>query len=127
MQTPIGYNGKIHPCYTFYLRAHECVNTESLVKIMCNDKLNDYKECKSNSKKLAYKSWYEQEYKKLKILSMPKYDDATDSFVDGNPASTADSFFNNETKMNKLFNIGIPTVGSHSNSNGHGHGNSSHS
>lgn len=109
MQSPLGMNGKIHPCYTFYLRAHECVTTESLVKVMCNDKINDFIECKTHSKKMAYRSWYEQEYKKLRILSMPKYDDSTDSFVDGNPSSTADSFFNNETKMNKLFNIGIPS------------------
>ncbi len=45
------------------------------------------------------------ENKRLKILSFPRYDDKTDSFVDGAMPATADSFFNDSDKMKDFFEI----------------------
>jgi hypothetical protein len=45
------------------------------------------------------------EMKKLKILSLPRYDDVTDSFVDGPLPKSADSFFNNSERMKEFFEI----------------------
>jgi hypothetical protein len=43
--------------------------------------------------------------KKLTILSIPRYDDVTDSFVDGPLPKSADSFFGNSDKMKEFFEI----------------------
>jgi hypothetical protein len=43
--------------------------------------------------------------KKLKILSLPKYDDVTDSFIDGPLPKSADSFFANNEKMKEFFEV----------------------
>ena len=45
------------------------------------------------------------ENKKMKILSFPRYDDKTDSFVDGPLPANADSFFNNDEKMKDFFEV----------------------
>ena len=59
------------------------------------------------------------ELKKVKILSIPRYDDVTDSFIDGPLPKSADSFFNNKDKMKEFFEIKKPihTEESH----GHSH------
>jgi hypothetical protein len=49
--------------------------------------------------------WVANESKKMKILSFPRYDDKTDSFVDGPLPATADSFFNNDEKLKDFFEI----------------------
>jgi hypothetical protein len=48
------------------------------------------------------------ELKKVKILSIPRYDDVTDSFVDGPLPKSADSFFNNTDKMKDFFEFKKP-------------------
>ena len=50
------------------------------------------------------------ELKKVKILSIPRYDDVTDSFVDGPLPKSADSFFNNNDKMREFFEIKKPII-----------------
>ncbi len=41
----------------------------------------------------------------MKILSLPKYDAKTDSFVDGPLPKSVDSFFDNESKIREFFEI----------------------
>lgn len=41
----------------------------------------------------------------MKILSLPKYDAKTDSFVDGPLPKSVDSFFNDEAKIREFFEI----------------------
>jgi hypothetical protein len=48
--------------------------------------------------------------KKVKILSIPRYDDVTDSFVDGPLPKSADSFFNNNDRMREFFEIKKPVL-----------------
>lgn len=52
---------------------------------------------------------------KVSIISFPRYDDKTDSFVDGTLPSTCDSFFDNGDKMKQFFEIKESTPK-------HGHG-----
>ncbi len=42
---------------------------------------------------------------KLKIISFPRFDEVSDSFVDGPLPQTADSFFNSTNKMKEFFEI----------------------
>lgn len=51
----------------------------------------------------------------MKIISVPRYDDVTDSFVDGPLPRSVDGFFNNEDKMKEFFEIkkGQPKQESH--------------
>jgi len=41
----------------------------------------------------------------LQILSLPKYDAKTDSFVDGPLPKSVDSFFENDKKIKEFFEI----------------------
>lgn len=54
-----------------------------------------------------FRAWFAEESKKMKILSLPKYDDKTDSFVDGPLPKSADSFFNNSEKMKEFFDLNL--------------------
>jgi hypothetical protein len=49
--------------------------------------------------------WYANENKRMKILSFPRFDDKTDSFVDDSLPETADSFFQNDQSMKDFFEI----------------------
>jgi hypothetical protein len=49
--------------------------------------------------------WYANESKKLKILSFPRFDEVSDSFVDGPLPQTADSFFKDDHKLKDFFEI----------------------
>jgi hypothetical protein len=59
-----------------------------------------------------------EETKKLKILSFPRFDDKTDSFVDGPLPTTADSFFDNDAKVKDFFEI-KPFKHAHEENKGH--------
>jgi hypothetical protein len=41
----------------------------------------------------------------MKILSFPRFDEKTDSFIDDDLPETADSFFNNDSKMKDFFEL----------------------
>lgn len=51
------------------------------------------------------------ENRKMRILSFPKYDDKTDSFVDAQLPKSADSFFENSDRMKEFFEIKKPVTG----------------
>ncbi len=103
-ELPYDFNLGINPCYTLYLRFNDCLATEPLKKIMCHDKLEDYHECKNHEKEIQYRAWYAKEYKKLKIISLPKYDDKTDSFTEAS-SNSVDAFFSNTDKMKSFFDL----------------------
>jgi hypothetical protein len=56
----------------------------------------------------------------MKILSFPKFDDKTDSFIDDSLPQTADSFFDNDQKMKEFFEI-KPFKPHHQDQTEHGH------
>jgi hypothetical protein len=56
----------------------------------------------------------------MKILSFPRFDDKTDSFVDDALPQTADSFFDNDQQMKEFFEI-KPFKPHHEKATGHGH------
>jgi hypothetical protein len=63
--------------------------------------------------------WYNQELKRIKVISLPRYDDVTDSFVDGPLPNSADSFFKNDEKMKDFFEIKKHVNEGHSKSSSH--------
>eukprot|EP00340_Litonotus_pictus_P001623 CAMPEP_0170514456 /NCGR_PEP_ID=MMETSP0209-20121228/1030_1 /TAXON_ID=665100 ORGANISM="Litonotus pictus, Strain P1" /NCGR_SAMPLE_ID=MMETSP0209 /ASSEMBLY_ACC=CAM_ASM_000301 /LENGTH=99 /DNA_ID=CAMNT_0010798551 /DNA_START=63 /DNA_END=362 /DNA_ORIENTATION=+ len=96
----------------------DCMSTEYVTKIMCDDKMNDYQECKTGQRIKEYRSWYNLEFKKIKILSLPQYDDVTDSFIDPTHPASADSFFTNDDKLKDFFS---PKIEEKKNKHGNKH------
>jgi hypothetical protein len=111
MDTPYGFVNGTNPCFSFYLRYMDCTNNESFYKLMCKHQQEDYNECLNHKrfvflllKKNSFTTWYETERKKVKILSIPRYNDQTDSFDDGPLPESVDSFFKNDDKFKQFFN-----------------------
>ena len=107
-ELPFAINNNYNSCYTFWLRYKDCSTKEILGQIMCREKFDDYVECKFKIKHKQFQTWYGIEFKKLKILSLPQYDDVTDSFYDSKAPTSADSFFNNSDAMKKFFSDEAP-------------------
>ena len=93
MEPLLSMTGEVHPCFTFYQRMLNWVQTEPLYKKMCSHKMEDYVEWKSRKKYHMQKNFFETELHKLKIYSIPEYDEATDSFKDGPLPDNADGYF----------------------------------
>jgi hypothetical protein len=55
----------------------------------------------------------------MKILSFPKYDSVSDSFVDGPMPQTADTFFNDDNQMKEFFQIKPFKGANHSDDSSH--------
>ena len=104
-ESSINFNGDLNPCYTHYMRYVDCAAGEPLTRLLCRDKYLDFIECKQNIKKNEFQAFYSNEFKKLKILSIPKYDDVTDSFVDGNGPTSSASFFKDDERMKQFFEL----------------------
>lgn len=105
IEPSIDFNNNMNICYPHYLRYIDCKEGEPLSRLLCRDKYIDFKECKFKQKQNEFYAFYNNEFKKLKILSIPKYDDETDSFVDGNAPNSASSFFKDDEKMKKFFEL----------------------
>lgn len=43
---PIGYVNGTNPCFVYYLRAKDCINTESFYRLMCREQIEDFNECR---------------------------------------------------------------------------------
>ena len=63
---------------------------------MCIMETEDWVECKNRRKARAFSNYMYSELRKLKIYSLPKYDEATDTFVDGELPKDIDGYFNKE-------------------------------
>lgn len=112
---PYAFNNKTNNCFTFFIRAQECITGNVYSQLKCYDKFEDYQECKMQAKAGAYRAWYAKELRKIEILSIPKYDDVTDSFVDDKNFSV-EGFFNKDENLSKFFST-LSNSHSHSNSN----------
>lgn len=86
-------NGLTHPCYTFYMRAVNCIKIEDAPNKMCYEEIEDFVECKSRKKHRAFHNFIGSEMHKLRIYSLPTYDPATDTFKDGPLPKDADTYF----------------------------------
>jgi hypothetical protein len=70
-----------------------CVKTEEVPTRMCIEQTDDWVECKSRQKSRAFSNYIHGEMRKLKIYSLPKYDENTDTFVDGDLPKDIDGYF----------------------------------
>lgn len=82
-----------HPCYAFNQRMIHCLKTEDLFTRMCYTEMEDWHECKSRKKARAFHNFIGSEMDKHKILSLPTYDHATDTFKDGALPKDIDGYF----------------------------------
>ncbi len=103
-ESPISMNGN-NPCYVYFLRFNDCVKKESFCKLFCNEEFEDYAECKTQRRSKGFRLWYAYETRRTKILSLPQFDDKTDSFVSGHLPKSADNFFNDEERLKEFFKI----------------------
>ena len=60
---------------------------------MCIDEYEDFTECKRRGKYSRHRSFMQNELHKLKIYSLPEYDQETDTFKDGPLPKDADGYF----------------------------------
>ena len=82
-----------HPCYTFHQRMAQCIKTEDMPSRMCLAEIEDWYECKQRKKHRAFQNFVKHEMEKIKIYSLPTYDNATDTFKDGALPKDADGYF----------------------------------
>ena len=82
-----------HPCYTFHQRMINCIRTEDMPSTMCFTEIEDWHECKSRKKYRAFSNFVQSEMDKIKIYSLPTYDQSTDTFKDGPLPKNADCYF----------------------------------
>jgi hypothetical protein len=60
---------------------------------MCFLEMEDWVECKGRRKHRVFQNFIASEMQKVKILSLPVYDPATDTFKDGPLPKDADGYF----------------------------------
>ena len=82
-----------HPCFTFHQRMTQCIKSEEASSRMCFAEIEDWTECKGRKKARVFKNFIGNEIQKMEIFSLPKYDQATDTFTDGPLPKNADSYF----------------------------------
>jgi len=80
-----------------------CIKTEDNHTRMCFTEVEDWLECKTKSKARAFNNYVGQELRKLKIYSLPKYDESTDTFKDGPLPKDVDGYFNKEKSQRAYY------------------------
>lgn len=95
-ETNVGVNLKPAPCFPFYQRLMNCVQSEDNYTRMCVTEFEDYDECKGKGKARAFNNYISQEMRKLKIYSLPTYDEHTDTFTDGPLPKDVDGYFSKD-------------------------------
>lgn len=70
-----------------------CIKGEDMATRMCFAEIDDWYECKSRRKHRAFHNFVTSEMDKLKIYSLPTYDQSTDTFKDGRLPKDVDSYF----------------------------------
>ena len=86
-------NLQTHPCYTFYQRMTNCIKNEEFASRMCFVEIEDWYECKSKNKHRAFYNFLQSESNQINMYSLPKYDQASDSFKDGVLPANVDGYF----------------------------------
>ncbi len=94
--TGLTIQGGIHPCYPFHQRFRACMAEELVPGKMCQSQVEDYLECFQKNKQYALNYKVHQELQKYKILSIPRYDYDSDSFLADDSMPDADLFFRKE-------------------------------
>lgn len=74
-----------------------------MVTHMCFEEIDDWYECKSRRKHRAFYNWLKTEQSKVQLYSLPKYDQATDTFKDGVLPKDVDSYFNKPVEKQKFY------------------------
>jgi len=103
MDPILSISGLTHPCYVFYQRMIACAKKEEVYTRMCFNEFEDYIECKSRKKHRVFQNFVSGEMRKLRIYSLPKYDENTDTFVDGPLPKDADSYFSKDKALQQYY------------------------
>lgn len=101
-ETNVGVNLQPQKCFPFHARLMNCIKTEDQFAHMCLTEYEDYMECKTKKKARAFNNFVGQELRKLKIYSLPLYDESTDTFKDGPLPKDVDGYFNQD-KANRTY------------------------
>jgi hypothetical protein len=72
---------------------NNCIRTEEVYSRMCYPEIEDWYECKSRRKHRAFHNFVSHETPKIQMYSLPKYDQATDTFKDGVLPKDVDAYF----------------------------------
>ena len=92
-----------HPCYAFNQRMLNCLRGEELHTRMCFAEIEDWYECKSRKKHRAFQNFVQTEMSKMKIYSLPTYNQNTDTFEDGPLPKDADNYFSKDPALQKYY------------------------
>ena len=98
----MGVNLGPQPCYPFYQRMVTCAKTEEVAR-MCMTEAEDFKECKTRTRARAFNNYLHGELRKMKIYSLPKYDEHTDTFVDGDLPKDIDGYFSKDKSERQYY------------------------
>eukprot|EP00357_Protocruzia_adherens_P005160 CAMPEP_0115037686 /NCGR_PEP_ID=MMETSP0216-20121206/42958_1 /TAXON_ID=223996 /ORGANISM="Protocruzia adherens, Strain Boccale" /LENGTH=102 /DNA_ID=CAMNT_0002417937 /DNA_START=30 /DNA_END=338 /DNA_ORIENTATION=+ len=94
----LNVNGGTHPCFPFFQRVSACVKREEMYTRMCYDEVADFWECRNKDKQRALQYKIAKELHKNKILSIPTYNEKTDSFEHSDVFNPQKYFEENESK-----------------------------
>lgn len=89
----VGTNLQPQACFPFYMRMLDCFKTEPAASKLCLHEFEDFYECKLKKKERAFQAYANSELRKLKIYSLPRYDESSDTFVDGELPADIDGYF----------------------------------
>ena len=93
-----------HPCYTFYQRMSQCQKAEEMNSRMCFRETEDWYECKTRRKARAFQNFIQTEMNRTEIMSLPVYDQSTDSFKDGPLPKNVDGYFSKPEQFRQYYN-----------------------
>ena len=92
-----------NPCYTFNQRMLQCFKKEEFATRMCYPEMEDWFECKSHKKHIAFTNFIANEMRQVEIYSLPVYDEHTDTFKDGRLPRDADDYFAKKEDAKKYY------------------------
>lgn len=95
-ETNVGVNLQPEKCFPFYARMTNCMKTEDNYARMCLEEIEDWRECKGKGKARAFNNYMSQEMRKVKVYSLPQYDESTDTFKDGPLPKDVDGYFSKD-------------------------------
>lgn len=87
-------DGGVQRCFSFWLKFTECYKGEKDPLAMCREDFEDFVECSDRQKEMRLNYRIGKELHKWKILSIPRYNELTDSFEPVNLPADPDAYFN---------------------------------